>query len=289
MKRRRGRNWRPPSLDGVRIKVERAKLHDQEVNGEIQQWNERGAYKWSCEVQDEGRRHVYRADNPPPNNPQWSAMVGDCVHNLRSALDHLAWQLVRLSGTDRPPNNINFPIYDHRPGTRRTWWNPWSRRYAMRIARYVKPDMVTVIESVQPYHGQDPLRRLHWIGEINNFDKHRDIIAVAGSVEMATTGGDAGPDAPPLHDGSHFTSLPIKHHQVVAELFYNERPRLDPDPNVRFQPFISTYGEPLGNDLLGPLLSRLTYFVEDELIPLFAGFFPADARADFATTPNEPI
>jgi hypothetical protein len=288
-KRSRGRNWKPPSLDGVRIKVDRAKVHDRTVNGEIQQWDEAGVYTWAAEVRDDGHRHIWRAVNPPANNPQWSAMVGDCVHNLRSALDHLAWQLVRLSGTDKPQPNFNFPIYDHRPGTRKGWW-PWSRKFpAMRIARYIKPEMFGLIDGLQPYHGTESGERLRLIGEINNFDKHRDIIVVAGSVHMATTGGDIGPGAPPLHDRARFTELPVEHNQVIAELFYTKRPRLEPDPNLNFQPFISTYGEPLGKDLLGPLLGKLCYFVEDELVPLFAGFFPAGERADFATTPNQPI
>jgi hypothetical protein len=269
------RNRKPPSLDGVRIKVERAKLHEHAVNGEIQRWYEAGAYTWAGEVQDNGHRHIWRAVNPPANNPQWSAMVGDCVHNLRSALDHLAWQLVRLSGTDKPPPNINFPIYNHRPGTRRTWWVPWSNKYpAMRIAGHVRPEIFSIIEGIQPFNRTNSGDQLRLIREINNFDKHRDIIVVAGSVELASTSGPGDPDAPPLSDLGRFTRLPVEHNQVVAELIYTERPRLEPDPNVSFHPFISTYGEPLGRDLLGPLLSQLTYFVEDELIPLFAGFFP---------------
>jgi hypothetical protein len=43
-----------------------------------------------------------------------SLIVGDVVHNLRSALDHLAWQLAcdAAGGTPRKPKEVVFPICD---------------------------------------------------------------------------------------------------------------------------------------------------------------------------------
>src|SRR5436305_13919561 len=43
-----------------------------------------------------------------------SLIVGDIVHNLRSALDHLAWQLAcdAAGGTPAKPKKVHFPICD---------------------------------------------------------------------------------------------------------------------------------------------------------------------------------
>lgn len=43
-----------------------------------------------------------------------SLIVGDILHNLRSALDHLAWQLAceAAGGTPRKPKEVVFPICD---------------------------------------------------------------------------------------------------------------------------------------------------------------------------------
>ena len=40
---------------------------------------------------------------------EWSLILGDLLHNLRSALDHLAWQLV-VDGGGTPSQDTNFPV-----------------------------------------------------------------------------------------------------------------------------------------------------------------------------------
>lgn len=45
----------------------------------------------------------------PPE--EWSLLVGDIVHNARSALDHLAWRLVESCGA-LPSQSTAFPITD---------------------------------------------------------------------------------------------------------------------------------------------------------------------------------
>src|SRR5260370_38852808 len=49
---------------------------------------------------------------PPP--PEISLTLGDCLHDFRSALDHLMWQLVLATG-GQPTASTQFPIF-------------WSRR-----------------------------------------------------------------------------------------------------------------------------------------------------------------
>ena len=42
-----------------------------------------------------------------------SAIAGDAIHNLRSALDYLAYQLVAIAAGQTPPNFIYFPVAEN--------------------------------------------------------------------------------------------------------------------------------------------------------------------------------
>jgi hypothetical protein len=114
-------------------------------------------------------------------DPQISLLFGDAVHNMRSALDHLVYELV-ASNQDRPagvPNHKTmFPICD----TRTRFQTQAHRRG--RITG-VPVDACAVIERAQPFHrreaGQD--HRVHplWVlNQLDNIDKHRRLTLTAG-------------------------------------------------------------------------------------------------------------
>jgi hypothetical protein len=48
---------------------------------------------------------VFVHGEPVPAVEEWGPIIGDVVHNLRSALDHLVWQLTIANG-HTPPNPI---------------------------------------------------------------------------------------------------------------------------------------------------------------------------------------
>jgi hypothetical protein len=39
----------------------------------------------------------------------WSAIAGDCVHNLRCVLDHIVWDL--SGGDGKAPYHSEFPVF----------------------------------------------------------------------------------------------------------------------------------------------------------------------------------
>ena len=53
------------------------------------------AWTFSREMHHEGGEHIFTAENVPDIS-DFALMVGDCVHNLRSALDCLVYELCRL-------------------------------------------------------------------------------------------------------------------------------------------------------------------------------------------------
>lgn len=101
-------------MPGIEIKIQRSDFHFHDFCKMFQGRRDRDAYKFVAEVKHNGTQHFYRADRPPPDDDRWGLIAGDCVHNLRSALDHLAVQLVIANG-GAAGNKTSFPIWFRRP------------------------------------------------------------------------------------------------------------------------------------------------------------------------------
>ena len=102
------------------------------------------------------------------------AIGGDVLNNLRSALDHLAWQLIKAGG-NTPGAHTGFPIFDAAP------------KYVAGAKGKIggaRPDAIKAIDAIQPYQGGngDALWRLH---ALNNIDKHRDLVTVGATIANA--------------------------------------------------------------------------------------------------------
>lgn len=106
---------------------------------------------------------------------EWSAIIGEITHDLPSALDLLAYQLVLLNS---PSNDVlrrvSFPVYLYGPRSKQ------SQRWRKGTGAYFKGKHRAIIRRLQPYHRRNgqrlsPLWLLH---ELNNADKHR-LIQVA--------------------------------------------------------------------------------------------------------------
>jgi hypothetical protein len=107
----------------------------------------------------------------------WSILIGEFIHNLRSALDHMVYELVRLK-TRRPPPDLSrtqFPVFllefENKPAKRHGFYNSSK---AMLVG--VGDDARALIVAEQPFKtgegNASPLWHLH---ELSNWDKHRSI------------------------------------------------------------------------------------------------------------------
>jgi len=110
---------------------------------------------------------------------RWGAIVGEIVHDFRSALDQLVWQLVLLNG-HKPDTGHSFPVCSKEPsqGFTEAMLRPSrDKRHPERHGKLfgLHNDSLTIIERYQPYNGGDGLllARLHafW-----NIDKHNHLI-----------------------------------------------------------------------------------------------------------------
>ena len=161
-------------LFGPLLKVERAKYHLSETESCIASFLAQQPFEVACEHNFELKQQTFiivRAD-PPPD--VLSALIGDVIHNLRSAFDLIACEVVELGGGDR--SKCYFPF------TRNTDEFNSARSKKLQGAPEIAVD---IIRSLQPYQNEDneTLWALH---KLDILDKHRMIMPVGTAFSYIT-------------------------------------------------------------------------------------------------------
>ncbi len=239
----------------VRRKVERAKTHIETLGAKVQMFLASRRYVVATRRDAETRRLTYYAatvQNPPTD---LCAVAGDAFHNLRSALDYLAGQLVRAAG-NTPTADTAFPIYDD------------TAKYAAHSGSRlngISSDAVKAIDALEPWKGgqNDLLWRLH---RLDIVDKHREWLVIASRYSsmnimpvLALSVAEATVD--PAFAGMHETlqkmpGLWLKPQSALEPLkagddLFTDAPDAQLDPKIQFTFDIAIHepdvaeGEPL--------------------------------------------
>jgi hypothetical protein len=159
---------------GAKLKIERAKGHISNLEEAIKAFFAREPYAILDQVDPKSGETIYRVQVKECVPIEFSAALGDIVHNLRSALDLLLCDLVRAAG-NTVERRHGFPIFpsvkDYRAG-------------AKGKISGVSPATERFIDRLKPYDGGNTsLFNLH---RLDILDKHQGIVPVAtGSVQIA--------------------------------------------------------------------------------------------------------
>jgi len=161
-------------LSGVEAKRARATDHLNTLFDATREFIESEPYVVTEKFDAERNRFIYNvaARRDPPESI--GVILGDVVHNLRSALDHLVWQLVLLYG-NHPGRWNQFPIYSGRQDFLT------DVVHAERGPLHGIPQdskAWTLIEQAQPYR-RGKGRKTHALAvlrELSNEDKHRVVL-----------------------------------------------------------------------------------------------------------------
>jgi hypothetical protein len=184
-----------PSLDGCWAKVNRAYMHLSLLDARVGEFVDSDAYRFDREIDlKEPERLVvilYAEAMREPQTEIWGAIIGDAVHNLRSALDHLVWQLTLANGHTPPaeiprrrnaPNaewrDIGFPIHSiPYPLDVSRSLIPWDRAKEPKSLWGIRPSLRAQFQRLQPFtHGKNaPKEPLAILNELWNIDKHRHL------------------------------------------------------------------------------------------------------------------
>jgi hypothetical protein len=160
------------------LKVQRAKKHIGEIGNIVEQFSRSDLYTVAVKKYVEPNATINRVEITQIESfpvEDVAVVIGDVLHNLRSALDILWYQtVVKCGGT--PSGNTNFPIYD-------------TREYLeSKVAGALEKKQISatveglITQTVKPYEtGNFSLWALH---KMNIRDKHQLLIPVFELVRL---------------------------------------------------------------------------------------------------------
>ena len=166
-----------PELASVRAKIGRAKDHLRDIDSALTTLigtDPTANHSVSIEYESDGKEMVVKLAECKPIDPTLPLVIGDCLHNLRSALDHLVYRLALKLGTStEAADKTFFPIYL----TKATF----DDRVKKLLKPFISDAALTEIEKCQPYSAYDvPEEADVWIlNKLDIFDKHRLLVVAA--------------------------------------------------------------------------------------------------------------
>lgn len=137
------------------------------------------AYK----IDHESAQQLIRARiaHPPPL-VDWGLRIGDCVHNARTALDYVAWQLAETHSPTRPmpDKNTMFLITDTAPAV--------SARVPSRL-KWIEPSARAAIQAANPHATTNPHGKfIGLLDALDIADKHKLLTLTVVHAEGAGLG-----------------------------------------------------------------------------------------------------
>lgn len=159
-------------LRGPRLKVARARAHIDEFNAKTENFLARNPFR--IVVQENTGKHrdkwpralVFQVREEIPE--EFSAVIGDVVHNLRSALDLLVCALVRANNQD--DKHVYFPVAQSAETLDEAIKNGKVKRAG--------PSVVEFVRNLNPYRGDGGDWVISALHDLDILDKHRLIIAI---------------------------------------------------------------------------------------------------------------
>jgi len=143
------------------LKIKRARMHISELDGILASFLQRRPYKVVIEDDADPKFSVIRCEfleNIPELTP---AVFGDAVHNLRSALDHVACDLVARNG--KTVKRVSFPIVQPRENM--------DAKIKEAKFMFASDSNIGAVKSV--IYDNWGLAKLH---ELDIHDKHRSVL-----------------------------------------------------------------------------------------------------------------
>lgn len=183
---------------GIQAKLDRSEEHFDVLDDHIGTYLRKQPYSFAGEEHTEGDYYhwsTWMDVGELPPDEIWGPIIGDVVHNLRSALDHLAWQLATEQARADTPRRIEFPIFLDDPAN-----DPDIRRALTKILNCLRPESHAVIDAAQPYKTGNTHHPLWLLQALWNTDKHRTL-HTAGFLFGDPT--DAPPDGFGFGNWSH--------------------------------------------------------------------------------------
>jgi hypothetical protein len=167
----------------AREKIERADKHILDFESGINDFLREYGYRLvpDTDSSDAQKGHLLRPERPLPEALVCTA--GDAVHNLRSALDHLAFSVATHNQVPaKVRNSASFPTWKN--------WDAFNSAIKEGEIPQLAPGWGNFLSFIEPYNGGTGAY-LRTVNVLDNIDKHRSLIVLAMQADKYRRVGSA--------------------------------------------------------------------------------------------------
>ncbi len=255
------------ALTGVSAKLVRAKQQLDAIHRIL-----RGFKYGECRIvfeEDVNRGAIFPRVHLPKPPIKLPIAIGEMLYHVRSALDHIVYQLA-LSNSPTIPKKPAFPIY--------TDPHNFASMKKSRLAG-IPEKAAALIETLQPYEGRE--NPLLMLDKLHNVDEHRTlnlVTAVASDTEVQwSEGGNplvslfiGGEE---IRDGAIFCGIGVRREAVTkAQIARVAKMEMQGKAAI-FVAFDDPSAESLEECRVDRTLEAILNFVRNNVVPAFEPFF----------------
>lgn len=243
------------------LKYARAVHLANELRGRIDEWSAAETLLARIEKVDDHTFEFRAVVKREPPIDEWSLILGDALHNLRSAFDNVMWALAHLDGAKpKVPTQVAFPL------TRDVL--DWDKR--IQTLESIPAIFLDRIKKLQPWiDGGERDDNMFWLlHKLDIADKHQGLISGALHLTKLSTPGLEMNLQPEVSVAEAQLSYSIQEQPIriapetVLTRVHSDTHKLNPDPEYLAKvwvQFVLDWGESrilLLDAFLGDVLSR---------------------------------
>ena len=165
---------------GAKLKVQRAKKHIRELQSLLDSWIDTNPYQVSVNEDAKTGLNYVSLEVTQTIPDDIALVIGDVIHNFRSVLDFIAYEIVTAAGGSG--NRVYFPFEGDRDSLKA------SSKYTT-IKSVSKKAASLILDTIKPYKTGN--YTLWALNKIDNIDKHRLLIP---SIQVVSITVDAVDD-----------------------------------------------------------------------------------------------
>jgi hypothetical protein len=217
-------------LESAMLKLDRAREHLDQLDAELQRFLDAQPYAIGIHFDFDAPEHTVVAHEllPPPR--RLGLLMGDAIHNTRSALDHLVYELAGLDPKVKRGEKTQFPVCES---------PPLFDQYQGTYLQGVPTEHRATLRFTQPYN--TPYALLRQMARLDDRDKHRVIDPILAVPVDATLRAEPGA----IYDVRPLSKTVDLHDKTVLAHF-----KADHEVSVDYVlRFIVSFGQPRGSRL----------------------------------------
>src|SRR5688572_14525128 len=194
-----------PTFQSAFLKIRRAESQAKDLGGEINKFfssSNGRAYGIIFERNADARqwRAIFRVLKQLPD--EWPVALGEIIHNLRSALDHLVYEASAPDENGVPLTRTEYPIFADETEYRKS---------GPRKIRGLNDATRAFVELHQPFMNRKPktISPLWLLHQLSNTDKHRELNVIVRAHPLTRIEALIKPTRTPLSEGHIVTQVTI--------------------------------------------------------------------------------